>query len=123
MFGSATRASSASPASLPSRFYTDTGIRDSVSKPLKKLKHQLTESIRKRKEGSRNDSRREGGETDVGESEAGQSSRLNPQTEDMAKSGAGRKENDEEGNKVVQVNPPASTPSISYIDGGKPNSM
>ena len=99
------------------------GIRDSISKPFKKLKHRLAGSILKRKEGSRSDSHQEGGETDVEESEAGQSSHLHPETEDVAKSGPSREENDGEGEKAVEVNPPTSTPSISAIDSGKPDSM
>ena len=99
------------------------GIRDFVSKPFKKLKNRLAESIRKRKEESKSDSHREGGETDVEESEAGQSSHLNPETEDVAKSGPSLEENDGEGEEVVEVNPPTSTPSISAIDSGKPDSM
>ena len=98
-------------------------LRDSVSKPFKKMKHRLAESIRKRKEGSRSDSHREGGETDVEESEVGQSSHLHPEAEDVAKSGPSREENDGGGENVVQVNPPTSTPSISHSDSGKPNSM
>ena len=98
-------------------------LRDSLSKPFKKLKHRLTKSIRKRKEGSRSDSHREGGETEVEESEAGQSSHLNPETEDVAKSGPSREESDSKGKKAVEVNPPTSMPSISPIDSGKLNSM
>jgi len=96
------------------------GIRDSVSKPFKKLKNRLAEGIRRRKGGSRSDSHREGAEIDVEESEAGQSSHLHPETEGVAKSGPSREENDGEGENV---NPPTSTPSISHIDKGKLNGM
>ena len=99
------------------------GIRDSLSKPFKKLKNRLAEGIRRRKEGSRSDSHREGGETDIEESEADQSSHLHPETEGVAKSGPSREENDGEGEKAVEVNPPTSTPSISHSVSGKPNSM
>jgi len=104
------------------------GIRDSVSKPFKKLKNRLAEGIRRRKEGSRSDSHREGGETvaeetDAEESEAGQSSHLHPEIGVVAESGPSREENDGEGKEVVQVNPPTPTPSISHSDSGKPNSM
>ena len=109
--------------SILHRHNTDMGIRDSVSKPFKKLKNRFAESIRKRKEGSRSDSHREGGETDVEESEAGQSSHLHPETEDVAKSGLSREENGGEDKKAVEVNPSTSTPSISPIDSGKLNSM
>ena len=98
------------------------GIRDSVSKPFKKLKHRLAECIR-RKEGSRSDGHREGGDIDAEESETGQSFRLDPQTEDVANSGPSRAENDGEGKKAVEVNLPTSSPSISHIDSGKPDSM
>jgi len=96
------------------------GIRDSVSKPFKKLKNRLAEDIRKRKEGSRSDSHREGGETDAEESEVCQSSHLHPDIEGVAESGPSREEDDGEGENV---NPPTSTPSISHTDNGKFNSM
>ena len=98
-------------------------IRDSVSKPFKKLKNRFVEGIRKRRDGSRNDSNRGGGGTDAEESEVGQSSHLHPETEDVANSGPSRAENDGEGKEAVEVNPPASKPSISHIDSGKPDSM
>ena len=108
--------------SILHRHNTDMGIRDSVSKPFKKLKNRFVEGIRKRRDGSRSDSNRGGG-TDAEESEADQSSHLYPETEEVANSGPSRAENDGEGKKVVEVNPPTSTPSISHIDGGKPDSM
>ena len=98
-------------------------LRNSVSKPFKKLKRQFAENIRRRKEGSRSDSHREGKETDVEESEAGQGSHLHPETEDVAKSGPSREENDGEGEKIEQVNRPTSTPSISHSDSRKLESM
>jgi hypothetical protein len=94
------------------------GIRDSVSKPFKKLKNRLAEGSRKRKEGSKGDNNR-GGETDVEESEADQGSNLHPETEDVTKSGASQ----EEGGGVAQAIPSTSTPSISHSDSGKPNGM
>ena len=99
------------------------GIGDSVSKRFKKVKNRLVEGIHKRREGSRSDSHREGGETDVEESEAGQSSHLHLETEGVAKSGPSREESDDKGKNVVQVSPPTPTPSISHSDIGKPNSM
>jgi len=98
-------------------------LRDSVSKPFKKLKYRLVEGIRKRKEGSRSDSHREEGETDVEESEADQSFHLHSETESVAKTRPSREENDGEGGSAVQVNPPTSPPSISHKDSRKPDSM
>jgi len=97
------------------------GIRDSISKPFKKLKNRLVEGIRKRREGG--DGSREGRGINVEGSESGQISRPHPEIEDVAESGPSRKEGDGKGKKAVQVNPPTSTPSISHIDSGKPNSM
>ena len=97
------------------------GIRDSVSKPFKKLRNRFVEGIRKRRDGSRSDSNRGGG-TDAEESETDQSFRLQPETEGVANRGPNREGNDQ-GKKVVEVDPPTSTPSISHIDSGKPDSM
>ena len=105
------------------RHNTDMDLRNSISKPFKKLKNRLAKGSRKRKEGSKGDNSQKGRETDVEESEVYQSSHLHPGTEDVAKSGPSREENDGEGKKGVQVNPPTSTPSISHGDSGKPNSM
>ena len=96
------------------------GIGDSVSKRFKKVKNRLAEGIHKRKEGSRSDSHRDGGEIDAEESEAGQSSHLHSEAEGVAKSGPSREEKDGEGGNV---NLPTSMPSISHIDNGKRNSM
>lgn len=96
---------------------------DSVSKPFKKMKNRLAKVIHKRREGSGGDSRQEGGETNVKESEAGQSSHPHPKTEGLATSGPSREENDGGGGKAVEVNPPTSAPSISHSDSGEPNSM
>jgi len=106
--------------SIPHRHNTDMGIRDSVSKPFKKLKNRFVEGIRKRRDGSRSDSNRGGGGTDAEDSEADQSSHLYPETEDVAKSGPNREENDDKGKTIAQVNPPTPMASISRIDSGKP---
>jgi len=98
-------------------------VRDSVSKPFKKMKNRLAKVIHKRKEGSRGDSRQEGGGTDVEESEVSQSSHLHSETEGAVKSGPSREENDGGGGKAVEVNPPTSAPSVSHSDGGEPNGM
>jgi len=98
-------------------------IRDSVSKPFKKIKNRLAKAIHKRKEGSGGDSHQEEEETDVEESEAGQSSHLHPETEGVAKSGPSREENDGEGGKDVEVNSPTSAPSISHGGSRRPSSM
>jgi len=99
------------------------GIRDSVSKPFKKLKNRLAEGVHRRKEGPEGDSHHEGEEIDAEESEAGQSSHLHPETEGVAKSGPSQGENDSKGGKAVEVNPPTSAPSISHNDGEEPNGM
>jgi len=91
-------------------------LRDSVSKPFKKLKNRLTKGSRKRKEGSKGDKNREGRGTNVEGSEAGQSSHLHPEAESAVNSGPSREENDSRGGNIVQVNPPASVPSISHSD-------
>jgi len=95
-------------------------LRDSVSKPFKKLKHRLTKGSRKRKEGSEGDKNREGKGTNVEGSGAGQSSHLHPETEGVATSGPSREENNGGGGNIVEVNPPTSAPPISHSD---PNSM
>jgi hypothetical protein len=99
------------------------GIRDSVSKPFKKLKHRLTEGTRKREEGSRSDSHLEGRKPDVEECEAGQSSHLYPKSEDVTKSGPSREDNNGEGEQPIQVNPPTSARPISHGDSSKPDGM
>ena len=101
------------------RHSTEMDLRKSILKPFKKLKNRFAESIRKRKQGSRSDSNREGRETDVEESEADQSSHLHSETEDVAKSGPSREENVVEGENVAQVNRPTSTPSILHSDSRK----
>jgi hypothetical protein len=102
---------------------TDMGIRDSVSKPFKKLKHRLAEGIHKPEEGSRSDSHLERRKTDAEESEAGQSSHLYPKSEDVTKSGPSREDNDSEGEQPIQVNPPTSARPISHGDSSKPDGM
>ena len=97
-------------------------FRGSISKPFKKLKQRLTKGSRKRKEKSGREDSREGGEHDTDASGTGQSSYLQPETEDVVESGPSREERDGDGKKVVQVNPPTSMPSISHSDSGKPNS-
>jgi len=87
------------------------------------MKNRLVEGIHKQKEGSGGDSHQEGEETDVEESEAGQSPHLHLETEGVAESGPSRGENDGEGGKVVEVNPPTPAPSISHSDSGEPNGM
>ena len=99
------------------------GIQDSVSKPFKKLKRRLTETIRKRTTGSRSDSHRDGGEADIEGSEAGQSSRLPTETEDVAKSKPSREENNWGGGKTVLVDSPESMPLTLPIDSEGPDSM
>lgn len=84
---------------------------DSISKPFKRLKRRLAKGSRKQ-EGPGREYDAEGGGTD-------QISRIHLETEDAVESGPSQKENYGEGENVVQVNPPASTPSI---DNGKPNS-
>lgn len=102
---------------------TDMDLRDSISRPFKKLKHRLTKGNRKRKDGSKSDDNRGGGGDGAEGSEAGQSSYLHPETEDVAESRPSQEEKDGDSKKVVQVDPPASTPSISHRDSGKPNGM
>jgi hypothetical protein len=98
-------------------------FQDSISKPFKKLKHRLAKGSRKRKEGSGREDSREGREHDTEGIEAGQSSHLHPETEDVVGSGASREEKDGDGKKVVQVNPPTSMPPVPHSDSGKSNSM
>ena len=98
-------------------------LQDSVLRPFKKLKHRLTKGSRKRKEISGREDNREAREHDTEGSETGQSSYLRPETKDVAESGPSREEKDGDSKKVVQVDPPTSTPSISHNDSGKPNSM
>ena len=98
-------------------------LRDSLSRPFKKLKHRFVKGGRKRKEGTGREDSREGREHVTGGTEAGQSSYLHPETEDIAESGPSREEKDGDGKKVVQVDPPTSTPSISHSDSEKLNSM
>ena len=102
---------------------TNMDLRNSISKPFKKLKRRIAEGSRKRKEGSGGDVNKKERKTNVEGTEAGQSSHLHPKAEAVAKSGPGRDDDDGEGEQVVQVNPPASTPSISHTDSGKPSSM
>jgi hypothetical protein len=87
-------------------------FRDSILKPFKKLKRRFAKGSRKRGEGP-------GREHDTEGSEPGQSSHQHPETEDVVESGPSQAENDGEGENVVQVDPPTSTPSI---DNEKPNS-
>jgi hypothetical protein len=67
-------------------------------------------------------------ESMVPKREAGQSSRLHPETKDVVESGPSREDRDGEGKGkgkgegAIQVNPPAPIPSISYSDSGKPDS-
>ena len=98
-------------------------LRDSISKPFKKLKHRLRKGSRKQKEETGSDNNRGGRGHDTRGSEIGQSPHLHPQTEDVAESGPSREDQDGDSGEVVQVDPPTSTPSISYRDSGKPNSM
>ena len=98
-------------------------LRDSISKPFKKLKHRFKEHNRKRKDGSGSESNREGREHDAEESEAGQSSHLRQEIEDAAESRPSREEKGGKGKEVVQADPPTSTPSISHSDSGRLNSM
>ena len=98
-------------------------LRDSISRPFKKLKHRLTKGNRKRKDETGSDSNR-GGEGDgAEESEAGQSSYLHPETEDVAETRPSQEEKDGDSKKVAQVDPPTSMPSISHRDSGEPNGM
>jgi hypothetical protein len=91
------------------------GIRDSVSKPFKKLKHRLARGSRKRDGGSGSESNREGRETDVEGSEASRrNSNLHPEVEGAVESGPSREGNGGDGKRVGQVDPPTSTPSISH---------
>jgi len=98
-------------------------LRDSISRPFKNLKHRLAKGSRKRKEGSGREDGREWREHDTEGGEAGQSSYPNPETGDVAEGGHGREENGDDSKRVVQVDPPASTPSILHGESGKPNSM
>ena len=79
-------------------------VRDSVSKPFKKLKRRFKEGSRKLGEGFEREYDTEGGGT-------AQSSRLHLGAEDVAESIPGQKENDGEGKQT-------SSPSI---DSRKPN--
>jgi len=97
-------------------------LRDSISRPFKNLKHRLAKGSRKRKEGSGREDGREWGEHDTEGGAAGQSSRPDPETGDVAEGGHGRKENDDD-SKRVKVDPPTSTPSILHGESGKSNSM
>ena len=98
-------------------------LRESISKPFKKLRHRLAKGSRKRKEESGREDSREGREHDTEASEAGQSSYLHPEAEDEAESGPGREGKDGNSEKVIQADPSISMPSISHSDSGKPNSM
>ena len=95
----------------------------SILKPFKKLKQRLAKGSRKRKEESGREESREGREHNADATEAGQSSYLRPETEEATESGPGREEKDGDSKKVVQIDPPTSTPgSISHGDSGKPDS-
>ena len=103
---------------------TDMDLRKSFSKPLKKLKHRLTEGNRNRDGRSRKENDREKREADVGGGEASQrDSRLHLDVEDVVEGGPSRAGNpdDVEGKEVGRVDLPVSTPSISH--GGESGSM
>lgn len=102
----------------------DMDFRKSLSKPFKKLKHRLAEGSRKRdgRSGSEND--RDGRETNVEGSEAGQTnSRLHSEVEDVVDSGLNQEggSKDVKEKKVGQVGSSASTPPIS--PGVEPEGM
>ena len=91
-------------------------FRKTFSKPLKKLKHRLTEGNRKPDGRSGREDNGEGRETDVEVTEASQmSSRLHSEVEDMMESRRGREEtsNDVKGKKFGRVDSLTSPPSIS----------
>ena len=77
-------------------------IRDSISKPFKKLKRRFVKGSRKRVEGPQREHDTEGSET-------GQSSRPHLETEDVVESGPNQMENNGEGENA---DPPTSVPSI-----------
>ena len=70
-------------------------VRDPISNPFKKLKRRFAKGSRKQGEGP-------GREHDTGGSETGQSSRLHPEAEGVAKSGPGQKERSEEHTSELQ---------------------
>ena len=94
------------------RYNADMNLRDSVSKPFKKLGRRLAKDSRKQGEGPGRGHDTEGSET-------GQSSRLHLEAEDAVESAPGQEGNDGEVKNIVQVAPPTSAP---LIDNGKPNS-
>ena len=95
---------------IPHRHSTNMDLRDSISKPFKNLKRRVAKGNRKRAEGPEREHDTEGCET---------SQSPHPEAEDVVESGPSQKENEGEGENVVQVHPPAPTPSI---DNEKPDS-
>jgi len=97
---------------------TNMESRNVFLKPFKKLKHRLTRGSRKRDGGSGSGNNQEGGETDVEGSEASRrNSNLHPEVGDAIERGPSRGDNDGDGRKVEQADPPAITPSISCDKG------
>lgn len=96
---------------------TDMDLRDSISKPFKKLKHRLSKGSRKRKEGSGGEDIGDGREHDTEGRETDQSFHLpHPETGNVAETGLSQEKGEDNSKEVVQVDLPTPTPSISHTD-------
>jgi hypothetical protein len=103
------------------RLDTDMDSRNPFSKGLKRLNHKLAGGSRKRSRGPGSENDREGSEAYVEGGEPSQrDSGLYPEVGDVG-SRSSREGDDVGGDGVGRVDPPISTPSISYR--GEHNSM
>ena len=97
------------------------GLRKSFLKPFEKVKQKLTDGRHEGDGRPRGENDQEG-EAHVGGSEASRRNpRLHFEVEDVMEIGPSREGNGVDREKVGQVDPPSSMPSISR--GGEPNSM